>query len=301
MNSINFGLLKFCLEHADDPNALVNSQIDTNRDPKDYEFLVVALQNLESDLEKAYKLLTKLTETQDNFEIKAYLEGLQYFCEDLDVSQGIVKKQGIELVVSFINHEDEEIRYISAWVLASSLQSNPMTQNYALKINVLEKLVDAMLNENNVNTMGKQLYALSSFLSENFEVQKLFVENCSGVKLLNKYLPQKVTEEYVPVKAKAIWILSKLIDVPSIQPLLVELETLKFLFKILEEDQNIVNIRKNTISFLTTLIHKPDLSPVLVNHFKENNLPNINESLCDENEIQQLRSFTRTQAKLKTL
>lgn len=49
---LGFGLLKFCLEHSDDPQSIVNSQVDYNRDPKDYEFLIAALADLESELEK---------------------------------------------------------------------------------------------------------------------------------------------------------------------------------------------------------------------------------------------------------
>lgn len=55
-SKFGFGLLKFCLEHSDDPQSIVNSQIDYNRDPKDYEFLLAALADLESELEKVCTL-----------------------------------------------------------------------------------------------------------------------------------------------------------------------------------------------------------------------------------------------------
>jgi len=144
-SKFGFGLLKFCLEHSDDPQAIVNSQVDSNRDPKDYEFLVAALSDLESELEKATKLLSRLRDApaDDIFEIKACLEGLQYFCEDLDVSQGIIKesRKGMELVMTFLSHANEEVRFIAAWVLASILQSNITTQTYGLQIGALEGLV----------------------------------------------------------------------------------------------------------------------------------------------------------------
>jgi hypothetical protein len=52
-----------------------------------------------------------------------------------------LKKEGIETVLKFIDHEDCEVRYLSAWTLASILQSNVLTQTYALKINAMETLV----------------------------------------------------------------------------------------------------------------------------------------------------------------
>jgi hypothetical protein len=58
--NMNFGLLKFCLEHSDDPGSLVNSQVDNTRDPKDYEFLLAALNNLESDMAKVFNSLVVL-------------------------------------------------------------------------------------------------------------------------------------------------------------------------------------------------------------------------------------------------
>jgi hypothetical protein len=51
-HNMNFGLLKFCLEHSDDPQSITNSKIDENRDAKDYEFLLAALNDLESELQK---------------------------------------------------------------------------------------------------------------------------------------------------------------------------------------------------------------------------------------------------------
>jgi len=294
----HFGILKFCLDvNSDDPITL-HSRTNDNRDPKDYEFLLAAMQNLESDFEKASKLLTKLKETQNNFEIKACFEGLQYFCEDLDVSQGIIKLKGIELVVSFIDHDDEEIRFISAWVLASILQSNLETQKYAEKINLLEKLVKAMRNENNPSVMGKLLYALSSFLSDNIELMKLFIDQYDGIQLLNRYLSQKATDECVPIKAKTIWILSKFINIPSFQTSLIELGTLKLIYKSLDEDKTHNSIRRNILSFFASLFHKQDLSRDVINCLKENNIAVIDESICDENELLYLRSIQRTKEKM---
>jgi len=290
--NFGFGLLKFCLEHSDDPQSIVNSQVDSNRDPKDYEFLLSALADLESELEKATKLLSRLREAQrdDIFEIKSCLEGLQYFCEDLDVSQGIIKesRKGMELIMTFLSHANEEVRFIAAWVLASILQSNPLTQNYGLHIGALEGLVIVMRNEENITTMSKQLYALSSFLSESLIATEIYVDHLDGISLLHKYidLNQKATDEYIPVKTKALWILNKILtnDIKYAAKFL-ELGTLSHLTFILKEDQSTPQILRNILTLIVTLLKNDDM----VRHFKENPLPEISETLCSEDDLENVK------------
>jgi hypothetical protein len=287
-----FGLLKFCLEHSDDPQAIVNSQVDSNRDPKDYEFLVAALSDLESELEKATKLLSRLRDTQadDIFEIKACLEGLQYFCEDLDVSQGIIKesRKGMELVMTFLSHANEEVRFIAAWVLASILQSNAITQNYALQSGALEGLVIVMRNEENISAMSKQLYALSSFLSESLIATQIFVDHLDGLTLLHKYIDLKEigTEEYIPVKTKTLWILNKILtnDI-NYSSQFLEMGTLSHLNLILKEDQNSPQILRNILSLIVALLKNARV----VSYFKENQIPQIEENLCSEDDLENLQ------------
>jgi len=290
--NFGFGLLKFCLEHTDDPQSIVNSQVDLNRDPKDYEFLLNALADLESELDKATKLLSRLRETKidDIFEIKACLEGLQYFCEDLDVSQGMINesRKGMELIMTFLSHPNEEVRFIAAWVLASILQSNPLTQNYGLHIGVLEGLVIVMRNEGNISTMSKQLYALSSFLSESLIATQIFVDHLDGITLLHKYidLNEKATNENIPIKTKALWILNKILtnDI-TYTTKFIELGTLSHLIFILKEDQNTPQILRNVLTLIVALLKDERI----LNFFKENPLPAISENLCSEDDLENLK------------
>lgn len=287
---MNFGLLKFCLEHSDDPSSLTKSQIDPNRDPKDYEFLLAALNNLESDMAKAYKLIEKLENSQDAFEIKACLEGLQYYCEDIDIAQGMLKKQGMELVLRFLNHADCEIRYLAAWVLASTLQSNVLAQSHAIKINAMESLLEVLKNEDNTNAAGKQLYALTSFLSENPLASQIFVGNCNGINVLHRYIVEQTQEAAIPLKSKAIWMLGKLVfNLPSAVSLICETSILQSLSKSLQDDQNITQIRKNIIALLHRLAKTPEGLPLLRNFFKDTKLVAIDESLCGEEELEEYK------------
>jgi hypothetical protein len=128
----------------------------------------------------------------------------------------MLKKGGIELVLKFLNNDDCEIRFLAAWVLASTLQSNVLAQTYALKINALDLLVSIALvclefanyqvevvkKEDNTNAAGKQLYALTSFLSENPLSTHVFVENCHGIDVLTRYLLEVSKEDTIPLKVR---------------------------------------------------------------------------------------------------
>lgn len=65
-----------------------------------------------------------------------------------------------------------------------------------------------MKNERNISAMGKQLYALSSFLSESLIATKLFIEQYDGLTLLHRFidLQEKATEEYVPIKVCSLYV-----------------------------------------------------------------------------------------------
>jgi hypothetical protein len=62
-----------------------------------------------------------------------------------------------------------------------------------LKANVLK-------TENDTNTAGKQLYALSSILSENILSTHVFIQKCNGIEILGRYISEKTTEETIPLK-----------------------------------------------------------------------------------------------------
>lgn len=289
--NMNFGLLKFCLEHMDDPGDLADAKPKPDRDPKDYEFLLNALGDLETETLKAIKLLNKLKETKDIFEIKAYLEGLQYFCEDLDVSQGILKVKGLETIMEYISHEDAEIRFISAWAVASILASNVVTQNYAIEINALEPLVKALENEVDVGVLGKQIYAISAALGSPYLTQNFI--DLNGIKILNKHLSQVKstdTDSSKQTKAKIIWVFSKIIiTIPDSKLLFAEQGTIDQLFETLKEDQNIAPIRRNIISFLDSVLR--DAPDSVKSCFKSNPFSTIDLSLLDDEEKEDLNSI----------
>jgi len=145
-----------------------------------------------------------------------------------------------------------------------------------------------MRNEENISAMSKQLYALSSFLSESLIATQIFVDHLEGLPLLHKYidLNEKTTEEYIPVKTKALWILNKILtnDINYTSQFL-ERGTLSHLSVILKEDQNTPQILRNILSLLVALF-KNDL---IVSYFRKNPLPQIDVNLCSEDDLEKVQ------------
>lgn len=88
--NLPLGLLRFCIEHSDDPSQIANTDMTRfHRDPADYEWLAAALGNLESDTDKLKKLVATIQNPSTTEDQVIYsLEGIQYYVEDLDVANG---------------------------------------------------------------------------------------------------------------------------------------------------------------------------------------------------------------------
>jgi len=119
---IGLGLLRFCIQHSDG-NIGETDLSQYGRDPADYQWLKDALGNLENDSQRMKKLVTKLKECQNTTEIVYALEGIQYFVEDLDLANDLVKLDGLKLIVSFLTHENADVRRWSSWLIASLTQT----------------------------------------------------------------------------------------------------------------------------------------------------------------------------------
>jgi len=266
LQKTNFGLLKFCLEHSDDPAALTNTDLASfDRDPADYEFLMSALSNLESDFEKAKKLIDQLSVTDDIFTIKGCLEGLQYYCEDLDVSKSLIKTSGMETLLKYFDHSDASVRLITAWTLATMLMSNSTTQIYASKINILEKIVPVVVNESNDEVLCKQIYALSGFISQNPTAIQQFLSEFNGLQFSCNLI--KTHSPSSPVQVKALWFFDKLVTLGMSTQLQIDSETFSKLILILNSENLQATIRKPLISVIFHLLHDPPESILKI--FKE--------------------------------
>jgi len=206
-SGIGLGLLRFCLEHSDGTVGETDMS-RYQRDPEDYKWLMAALNNLESDTQKMKKLIDQLNQDIPTQEKKYALEGIQYFVEDLDLANDLIKVNGLATMVKFISHEDHDIRLWVAWIIASLTQNNPTTQLALYKLDVFKLLCEALQKETNDLTKDKQLYALSSLTSGNQSLMDLLVDQYNGL----SYLTSLVLSPTSSTQFKAIWFIYKLLS-----------------------------------------------------------------------------------------
>jgi CHASE3 domain sensor protein len=203
---LGLGLLKFCLEHSDGNVGDTNLE-NYQRDSEDYKWLMEALNNLESDSQRMKKLVDSLNSNITVQEMKFALEGIQYFVEDLDLANDLIKVNGLSTIVRLILHDDADIRYWIAWILASLTQNNQTTQLALVKLDVLNLLCSAIQKETHDQARDKQLYALSSLMSGNQELMNNFVDTFNGI----NYLVSMTLSKIPSTQFKSLWFLYKLL------------------------------------------------------------------------------------------
>lgn len=63
-----------------------------------------------------------------------------------------------------------------------------------------------------MNAAAKQLYALTTFISENALSTQLFVENFEGVEVLTRYLSERTSDETIPLKVSLSGLISLILS-----------------------------------------------------------------------------------------
>eukprot|EP01112_Ceratiomyxa_fruticulosa_P022653 TRINITY_DN8377_c0_g1_i1.p1 TRINITY_DN8377_c0_g1~~TRINITY_DN8377_c0_g1_i1.p1 ORF type:complete len:384 (-),score=87.10 TRINITY_DN8377_c0_g1_i1:3-1031(-) len=314
ISGIDFGLLKFCLEHTDSPN-LVDNPLP-NRDPADYEWLKKALQNLESDTTRMKNLLGIIKGNQDepkkegeqsksqnegkegqsegptsnkqvSDEVRRHaLEELQFYVEDIDNANDLVKIGGIPVLLDCLSPSSpSSIRYWALWVVASAVQNNPNTQAKFLLSNFLEVVFGILREEKDSDVGEKALYALSGLIRDNDGATHKFIQD-KGVYLLSEILHISKREKLL---SKVLFMIANLLgkdpkikqDVPFLHSLLVFTATL------ITHDN--IDIRENAQKLLLEVIQVNtnallgfELEPLLRDRIKH-----ITSLVAEERDIHQ--------------
>eukprot|EP01127_Copromyxa_protea_P014566 TRINITY_DN4091_c0_g1_i1.p1 TRINITY_DN4091_c0_g1~~TRINITY_DN4091_c0_g1_i1.p1 ORF type:complete len:289 (+),score=69.69 TRINITY_DN4091_c0_g1_i1:60-926(+) len=211
MNALPLSLLRFCIEHSDDPSQIANVDISRfDRDPKDYEWLMAALGDLETDSTKAMRLVEKIQTGLSDNDLEAALEALQYLVEDIDVANTLSKKKVLHVLVDLLPHDFTKVRYWSSWIVASLAQNCHHLFQEQMLVDIINHLLTLMPQEKDNQTISKQLYALSSMLSEDSNLNKIFLER-SGIELVVSLM----LNEEAGINSKAVWLLSKVFGFSS--------------------------------------------------------------------------------------
>jgi len=250
ISSIDFGLLKFCLAHSDAPNVTETDLSSYNRDPADYVWLREALNNLEGDASKVKKLLEKLTAADITIEnIKYALEGIQYYVEDVDVANAVLKFGILQVLSNFLTHPDSQIRMWSAWTVGTICHNNPTAQKIAMEINLLGALVGAFKSETEAEPQAKQITCISAILSQNIPGQNIFLEQYNGTQLLTDLLD--ATEQ--SIKTRAMWLVNNImIESPATKDLFGNNNFIQKLIGNVNSESP--NIREKALQTLKTLM-----------------------------------------------
>ncbi|EGG18341.1 hypothetical protein DFA_03835 [Cavenderia fasciculata] len=157
------GLLKFCLTHSDSPN-LQDSQVP-ERDPKDYDWLRQAFENLEDDAKRMKKINDVLADPQSTqHQIITALEQLEFYIEDIDNSKDYIKIGGIPIIVELMKNEDDRIRAEATSCVAILSQNEESIQAYLNSIGVLDLAINILGREHDQKCREKFLSLISSLI-----------------------------------------------------------------------------------------------------------------------------------------
>lgn len=94
---------------------------------------------------------------------------------------------GIPHIVKCITDPSPKIRSWSAWIVATLTQNNPNTQAILLNEKIIEKLLSLFPTEEDSEARSKQIFALSSLMTNNPTATAVFVSN-GGIPLLVRAL-----------------------------------------------------------------------------------------------------------------
>jgi len=152
----------------------------------------------------------------------------------------------MEVVLSFLNNDDPNIRYFSAWVIASLIQNNEKTKLHA-QINLLSLLIETLSKENNYETKGKQMFALTALLSENLiNVLSEIISKLNLIPLLIKI----VSDPETALQTKSIWILIKLTSFPNFNTIVIQSNFLEKIVNLLKNENTPQDLKLKCLLFI---------------------------------------------------
>ncbi|KAG5228062.1 hsp70 nucleotide exchange factor FES [Salix suchowensis] len=85
------------------------------------------------------------------------------------------KLGGLAMVIQELDHPDQDIRRLSAWVLGKACQNNAAVQKQILELGALTKLIK-MVQSTSIEEAIKALYAVSALIQNNLAGQKFFMQ-----------------------------------------------------------------------------------------------------------------------------
>jgi hsp70-interacting protein len=250
-NSIDAGLLRFCLEHSDGGN-LTETQLP-QRDEADYAWLRAALNDLQTDVDRMKKLVEMLRSPESSITDKATaLEELQYLIEDIDNANDLHKIGGFEPVLALVNDKDstEDLRYWATWAVATAVQNNPWSQGQAMEKGALDQILLLLQNETRDRVLSKAVPALSGLIRDHPKAVETFLK-ANGLRLLAYLLTSTKGDQLsAATKMKVVFLFAYLCRVvPLVRHAVREYSLLKPLIDMVAHSDN-ADLREKALSCL---------------------------------------------------
>lgn len=149
---------------------------------------------VQTDTELLRQLIDKYNSTQNIEEKITILNDLEYYVHRFDNGLLLCDMGGFELIVKDLNTtQSKSLQIQAALVLGSAMQSNPKVKVHAIKIDVLQMLLNHIGNAlldmdlDNQDFVSKLLFTSSSLLRHFPLAQSQFIR-FGGVELMNKIL-----------------------------------------------------------------------------------------------------------------
>ncbi|XP_062572527.1 nucleotide exchange factor SIL1-like [Saccostrea cucullata] len=184
---------------------------------KSYEELKKDLESLEmnikTDRETILELTGMLNSTSiDNTERIDIMENLLDYMHQIDNAILFCDIGGMKMVIKSLNDSDENVRSISASLLASSLQNNPKVKIYCIEAGLLQHFVRALSTEAEVSVKRKLLFALSAMV-RNFPYAQTKFGNLGGFSVLAKlFSEQGPAEDVMKLTERALSLVVDLME-----------------------------------------------------------------------------------------
>ncbi|CAK7335986.1 unnamed protein product [Dovyalis caffra] len=198
------GMLQWAIGHSD-PTKLKESAEDVQRlsaselQKRQLEIKeLIEKTKMPSDAQLMQTAIDDLNNSSLSLEDRQRaLQELLILVEPLDNANDLNKLGGFAVVIQELNHPDQDIRRLSAWVLGKACQNNAVVQKQILELGALTKLIK-MVKSTSVEEVIKALYAVSALIRNNVVGQELFYEEAGDTMLqLELITPFSLTSQEI--------------------------------------------------------------------------------------------------------
>ncbi|WOH07511.1 hypothetical protein DCAR_0726941 [Daucus carota subsp. sativus] len=130
------------------------------------------------------------------------LQELLILVEPIDNANDLHKLGGLAVIIGELGHADPESRKISAWILGTASQNNPVVQKQVLELGGLPKLM-MMVKSSSREEAIKALFAVSALIRNNLAGQELFFKG-AGELVLQEILSNSSADIRLRIKAMVL-------------------------------------------------------------------------------------------------